>query len=91
MKYCLSFFLYYMLCAQTISAQQSWIRINQLGYRTHDTKVAVLASKEAIVATEFKLLDAENDKVLFKGNDIESFGNYAAFSHLYRFDFTSLE
>ena len=45
--------------------EQSWIRINQLGYLPHTIKVAVLGSKEIIKVEQFFIHDARTNEVVF--------------------------
>lgn len=44
----------------------SWIRINQLGYLPKSVKVAVFISDEPIENSQFQLVDAVSDKVVFE-------------------------
>jgi|GEM_PF-3443857 endoglucanase len=53
------------LSGGSLLAQQSWIRINQLGYLPHSGKVAVLVSKEQLKVTEFELCEALTDRVVW--------------------------
>lgn len=70
-------------------AQQSWIRINQLGYLENDVKVGVFVTKENINVTEFELVDAANNKSVLKSNRISVFGAYAVFQKGFRLNFSS--
>lgn len=62
-------FLFYLVCIHTfvLSAQSSWIRINQLGYLPQSTKVAVYLSLEDGKDTCFILRDKITDKEVFRG------------------------
>jgi hypothetical protein len=42
-----------------------WIRINQLGYVTKGTKVAVWCSKGNEIIKTFQLIDAQTNKIAF--------------------------
>ena len=75
----------------TLSAQQSWIRINQLGYIENDTKVAVLVSKENITVTEFELINVTNNQTVFKSSKIAVYGAYAAFQKGFRLNFSEFK
>jgi len=69
--------------------QDSWIRINQLGYSPKGIKVAVLGSKNAQAAVRnFELIDAKTSKVSLKKNAGKDFGKYGPFLSSYRLDFT---
>ena len=70
-------------------AQESWIRVNQVGYKSGDIKVAVLGSKEKIKVDYFELINILNDKVEFKSNIIKQYPTYACFTEVYRLDFTN--
>jgi hypothetical protein len=39
------------------SEKNEWIRINQIGYRTNDIKVAVFISRKPISLRSFKVID----------------------------------
>ncbi len=77
-----------ILNSTLITAQNSWIRVNQLGYKPNSVKVAVLASKENISIDSFKIVEVLTDKIVHTGNDIRRFGPYASFTNLYRLDFS---
>jgi endoglucanase len=72
-----------------IQAQQSWIRINQLGYAAGTAKVAVLASKEKTIAKEFELIDAKTSKTVFRKEVGNDFGTYGPFISTWRLDFST--
>ena len=38
--------IFIFFCAFNTNAQQTWIRVNQLGYLNNDVKIAVLVSKD---------------------------------------------
>lgn len=88
-------FLLFLILTTSLRAQQSktqsWIRINQLGYLPSGVKVAVWAGKNAVVPGEFQLVNASDNKVVFKGSISKSFGKYGPFSQLARLDFTKLQ
>jgi hypothetical protein len=83
--------LLFLLCSFSAYSQQenTWIRINQLGYTPQSIKVAVLAAKQKIDAKEFELVNAHSKKVVFTGKASASFGSYGPFADTYRLDFTS--
>ncbi|MCL2502773.1 MAG: glycoside hydrolase family 9 protein [Bacteroidales bacterium] len=75
--------------ALPLSAQTSWVRINQLGYLPHDIKVAVLISTDEI-APDFSLCDARTGKAVFSGQGKTSDAAYWGMKSAYRLDFTSI-
>ncbi|WP_277480064.1 glycoside hydrolase family 9 protein [Catalinimonas alkaloidigena] len=70
---------------------QSWIRINQLGYLPASQKVAVLVSKEDIQINAFALHNATTHEVVWQGEDVQSFGAYAAFQTGHRLNFSNFK
>ena len=74
-------------CAQ--SNETSWIRINQLGYTPAGIKVAVWCSKQNTVLTDFALVDANTQKIVFTAKAGKRFGAYGPFTETYRLDFSS--
>ena len=74
----------------TSFAQNSWIRINQLGYLKESIKVAVLLDKENLNINSFELIDAETNKSVFKDRPV-SFGRYGNFESTYRLNFSEFE
>ncbi|MFN8348575.1 MAG: glycoside hydrolase family 9 protein [Spirosomataceae bacterium] len=87
------FFL--LVCAvffsESLLAQSSWIRINQLGYLPQSVKVAVLVSKEQPKFTDFEVCDALTNRVVWKGKSGKDYGPYAAFQSGFRLHFSALK
>ena len=77
-----------MFLWERIYAQQAWIRINQLGYREADVKVAVMGSKEPIECTRFEVVDAATHKVVYEAKAVKYFGKYGPFAHTWRLNFS---
>lgn len=71
--------------------EDTWIRINLLGYKPTSIKVAVWVSKTTNKLAGFQLVDAETNKVVFENTAGKSFGAYAAFIESYRLDFTNFQ
>lgn len=71
--------------------KQNWIRINQLGYLPHATKVAVLASKNDIQCTNFELIDARTNQQVWNSTEAKSTGDYGPFTQTYRLDFSEFQ
>ncbi len=93
-RYILSLFILLSIanCMTTPqNAAQSWIRINQLGYLPHSTKVAVLASKAAIPCTRFDLFDAQSNQPVWNSTRAKSTGAYGPFMQTYRLDFSEFQ
>ena len=70
-------------------AQESWIRINQLGYIPEGIKAAVWCSKGNAALADWSLVDAASGKVVFKGKAGKDFGAYGPFSKTSRLDFSA--
>lgn len=79
-----------LLISSVLFAQNSWIRINQLGYLNSSKKVAVLVSKDELKIAAFSVIDAKSGKIALNGNDVKSFGKYTAFNSSFRLDFSKL-
>jgi endoglucanase len=79
------------LSGNSLFAQQSWIRINQLGYLPNSVKVAVLVSKEQLKVSEFEVCEALTDRVVWKAKTVQSFGAYAAFQSGFRLNFSAFK
>lgn len=78
------------LFAMAVQAQQSWIRINQLGYKTRAPKIAVWCSKTTMPINSWEVINADNDKVVFTSKQVRSFGAYGPFVVTARLDFSAL-
>jgi peptidoglycan/xylan/chitin deacetylase (PgdA/CDA1 family) len=65
-----------------------WIRINQLGYASHGSKVAVWCSKEQDTLKYFELVNARTGEVVFKKKAGKAAGAYGPFRQTSRLDFT---
>ena len=84
----LAFVLFHIAFVSPMADPDSWVRINQLGYRPNGIKVAVWCSKQNIEITSFQLFDAASNKLVFQGSSMKSFGAYGPFSQTYRIDFS---
>ena len=87
----LYFLILVFLCSQlNLRAQSSnsWVRVNQLGYNSAGTKIAVLGSKALISVNKFELVDNSSGKVVFSATPGRSFGEYGPFKDTYRLNFT---
>src|SRR6478735_9061041 len=71
--------------------EPSWIRINLLGYKPSNTKVAIWCSKENAEIKSFQLVDSSSGKVVFTASAGKPFGAYGPFSQTYRLNFSSFK
>ncbi|MBT2562391.1 glycoside hydrolase family 9 protein [Pedobacter sp. ISL-64] len=71
--------------------QQSWIRINLLGYPTESVKVAIWASKTGEIPTKFEIIAKETNQVVYTSANIKSFGSYGPFSQTARLNFSDFK
>ncbi|CAH0207859.1 Endoglucanase D [Pedobacter sp. Bi27] len=71
--------------------QQSWIRINLLGYPTGGIKVAVWASKTGEIPTQFEIIEKETNKIVYTSTNIKNFGSYGPFSQTARLNFSDFK
>ncbi|MCX2838555.1 glycoside hydrolase family 9 protein [Salinimicrobium profundisediminis] len=77
--------------ASKIKDDSIFIRVNQAGYLTADTKVAI-AFSEASVKGNFNLYDAETGKKIFRGKIVPSeVKAWGTFSHYYSLDFSEVK
>src|SRR6478735_4240449 len=79
----------YLFCSAITAQENSWIRINQLGYTTQGIKVAVWCSKQNNSLTSFELVDAVTQKTVYQYSAGKSFGAYGPFTETYRLDFSA--
>lgn len=69
--------------------QNTWIRINQLGYAPASIKVAVLGAKlDKAGIANFELIDASTNKSVYTKRVGKNFGKYGPFISSYRLDFS---
>jgi endoglucanase len=72
-------------------AETAWIRINQLGYLPNGTKVAVWCSKGEKGISNWELLEAVTNKVVYKGTAGKNFGAYGPFQQTHRLNFSAFK
>lgn len=75
----------------TIPEPTEWIRINLLGYRPQNPKVAVWCSAADAKLESFRIVDVVSQKIVLEGKAGKSFGAYGPFTQTYRLDFSSLK
>lgn len=73
-----------------IAQEQSWVRINQLGYLPEGKKVAVWVTKEGSNIRKFAVINNKTGKTVFSGQSSKDFGAYGPFSGGNRLDFSKL-
>lgn len=76
----------------TAGKQDSWIRINQMGYFPESVKVAVFISNgNKNFTSDFKVKDAKSNKIVFKGKGIETNADRWGMTKALRLDFSQLQ
>ena len=75
----------------TKADDQSWIRINLLGYKPSNPKIAIWCSKEDKPIKTFQLVDAKTKKFVFTGSAGKAFGAYGPFTQTYRLNFSKFK
>ena len=68
----------------TSNPENSWIRINQLGYTTNGVKVAVWCSKVESIVGSWELISTNDKKIVFSGKMGKAFGAYGPFTQTVR-------
>lgn len=71
--------------------ESEWIRINQLGYRSNDIKVAVFTGLKEKELKSFRLIDVSSGNTVFENNDPLRTGSLMPFKSCYRLSFTDLK
>ncbi|MBI5727767.1 MAG: glycoside hydrolase family 9 protein [Ignavibacteriales bacterium] len=74
-----------------LNAQESFIRVNQLGYLPGDKKVAVMLSNGKTNPSSFKLVNAFTGVAAFESNALRPSVPYGSFAKTYRLDFSKLK
>ena len=70
---------------------EDWIRINQLGYLPHSTKVAVFMSEEEVDLNEYELVDAYTNQPVQAFRTIKKVTNMGNMKSTYRLNFSGFE
>jgi len=86
-------FLLCTLTALLLSCQKKtdgWIRINQLGYRTNDLKIAVFTGLENENLKSFRVIETESGKTVLEKKGIVKSFPLSPFKSCYRLDFSEL-
>jgi peptidoglycan/xylan/chitin deacetylase (PgdA/CDA1 family) len=66
------------------------VRVNQVGYRPGDSKIALALSGPDLSGQPFEVRPRHGDGVAFRGRIGRDRGRYGRFAHVYELDFTSL-
>jgi len=85
--------LFYPMALLLLSCQNKdneWIRINQLGYRISDPKVAVFIALGNEDLKSFRLVDVASGKIVLEKKEIIRSQPMAPFKTCYRFNFSEL-
>src|SRR4030095_1698578 len=84
--------LVFLFFAAGVSAQTTFIRFNQIGYRPSDTKIA-MASSTTPLSGEFLVQDASNKQTLFHGplRQVHASNWGGNFSYGYEVEFSKLK
>ena len=83
-----NYLLQALLSASCNKNDDEWIRINQLGYRTDDIKVAVFISLQEVSLTSFRLVDVNSGNVVLVKNETGNSEPLEPFKSCYRLSFT---
>lgn len=90
-RYKIIVFSFCILLSSFCLAQDSWIRVNQIGYKIGGTKVAVWVAKKDKKLKQFSIRDLVTHKVVYRGKVSRPFGSYGPFVQSYRLDFSDFE
>src|SRR5262245_54322235 len=74
--------------ASRAAADDVYVRVNLLGYRSGDVKVSVAMGRAAL-PDKFQVVDASTQKVVFEGEPRRVKGNWGKFDHNARLDFSA--
>lgn len=81
----------FILTTSCGSERNAWIRINQLGYRNDDIKVAVFLSKQALNLKSFKVIEVSSGEVAMTFKNVTKSEPLVPFISCYRLPFTELK
>ena len=70
--------------------ENSWIRINQLGYMPDAVKTAVLVSNSGIRISQFSVLRASDGQEVYTSDQVAAFPEWGAFKKGYRLNFSEV-
>ncbi len=91
-KVCISLILCVLIIIVSCRSERNeWIRINQLGYRNNDIKVAVLLSKKVLNLKSYKVIEVKSGTVAMTFNNVIKTEALDPFIGCYRLPFTNLK
>lgn len=90
-KWLTAFLLFTFSTIHGQKPETSWIRINQLGYKTQGIKVAVWCSKTETGVGNWELVNAKTGTVVFTGTQTTLFGAYGPYQHTARLNFSTFQ
>src|SRR5690554_7541049 len=70
----ISITLFFSIITTVLFSQNSWIRVNQIGYLENDIKVAVFISKSDVTQKSFELVDYSTNEIVYKGTKVRNTG-----------------
>ena len=85
----ISFFILISLVSSCQYKHNNWIRINQIGYKTKDVKVAVYLSLQNINLESFKIIDLSSGKTVYENKAVRA-TPLPPFISCFRLPFTDL-
>ena len=93
MKHCLKILVIISLITSIScrSERSEWIRINQLGYRPDDIKVAVFLSKKVLNLKSFKIMEVSSGNVVMTFNNVVKTESPEPFLSCYRLPFSDFK
>ncbi len=75
----------------SVHSQNSWIRVNQVGYLNDDVKVAVYVSKSINPISTFEVVEAATNNVVLSVDKVKNYGRLWAFENTARLNFSELK
>ncbi len=67
-----------------------FVRANQVGFLPYDIKTAIIMSKGNLTNTSFNIVNANNERIVFKGKIDTSRGKWGNFPFNYQIDFSRI-
>ncbi|MFZ0283198.1 MAG: glycoside hydrolase family 9 protein [Bacteroidales bacterium] len=90
-KFLVIFLILTLLTLSCRKENNCWVRINQLGYRSDDIKVAVFISAKSVNLKSFRLVDATTGKCILEKSETTHSDPLSPFMSCYRLNFTELK
>lgn len=81
--------LFFLFVPLAVCSQDSWIRINQLGYTPAGSKVAVWCTKGNQGISAWELVERSTGKIVMKGKAGRDFGAWGPFTRTSRLNFSA--